>query len=32
VRVELDSAPPQREERSGKLRRVVNAARTAAAG
>ena len=32
VRVDLDSAPPQREARSGKLRRVVNADRRAAAG
>ena len=32
VRVDLDGAPPQREARSGKLRRVVNADRRAAAG
>ena len=32
IRVDLDSAPPQREPRSGKLRRVVNAVRPDAAG
>lgn len=32
VRVDLDPAPPQREARSGKLRRVVNAVRSAAGG
>jgi phenylacetate-coenzyme A ligase PaaK-like adenylate-forming protein len=32
VRVGLDTAPPRREPRSGKLRRVVNAVRPAAAG
>jgi phenylacetate-coenzyme A ligase PaaK-like adenylate-forming protein len=32
VRVDLDPTPPQREARSGKLRRVVNAVRPAAGG
>jgi hypothetical protein len=32
IRVDLDSRPPQREARSGKLRRVVNAVQPAAAG
>jgi hypothetical protein len=32
VRVDLDPEPPQREARSGKLRRVVNAVRPAAGG
>jgi phenylacetate-coenzyme A ligase PaaK-like adenylate-forming protein len=32
IRVDLDARPPQREARSGKLRRVVNAVQPAAAG